>query len=319
MQTLPGSASTISGQTDTIFAVLIGLSLFFSVSVFATIIYFSIKYRRGAKVDRSNAPTHNLKLEAAWIGIPLVLAVGMFTWAATSYFNIANPPANALEIFVVGKQWMWKFQHPTGQSEISDLHVPLGRPVKLTMISEDVIHSFFVPAFRVKQDVMPGRYSTLWFQATQPGIYYLFCTQYCGADHSEMGGRIIVMEPDAYQQWLSGGTVAQVAGTPQGIALSLEGEQLFQASGCSACHVDEGKGVGPSLVGLFGSQVALDDGSSTLADDTYLRESILDPNRKIVAGYHGIMPTYRGQLSEDQVVQLIAYIKSLTGTQEVKR
>src|SRR5258708_31026287 len=318
MQTLPGNASTISGQTDTIFVVLIGLSVFFSLSVFTAIIYLSIKYRRGAKVDRSNPPTHNLKLEALWIGVPLVLALGLFTWAATSYFNIVNPPANALEIFVVGKQWMWKFQHPTGQSEIDDLHVPMGRPVKLTMISEDVIHSFFVLAFRVKQDVLPGRYTSLWFQATQPGIYYLFCTQYCGADHSEMGGRIIVLEPEAYQQWLSAGTVVQA---PQANAISLaaEGEQLFQASGCSACHVDEGKGVGPSLVGLYGSQVALDDSSSALADDTYLHESILDPNRKIVAGYHGIMPTYRDQLTEDQVVQLIAYIKSLPGTQEVKR
>src|SRR5579871_1071544 len=310
MQSLPGSASTISGQTDTIFAVLIGLSAFFALAVFIAITYFIIKYRRGAKVDRSNPPTHNLMLEVGWIGIPLVLALGMFTWAASSYFNIVNPPANSLEIFVVGKQWMWKFQHPTGQSEISDLHVPMGRPVKLTMISEDVIHSFFVPAFRVKQDVLPGRYTSLWFQATQPGIYYLFCTQYCGADHSEMGGRIIVMEPEAYQQWLtSGTTVVQAEGTPQAIGLSLaaEGEQLFQASGCSACHVDQGKGVGPSLVGLYGSQVAFDDGTSALADDTYLHQSILDPNRQIVAGYHGIMPTYRGQLTEDQVVQLIAY------------
>ncbi len=304
-------ASTEGVHVDTIFAVLVGLSTLIAVGVFTTIIYFIWKYRRGAAANRSNPPAQNTRLEFLWITILLVLGLIMFTWAASQYFNMANPPANALEIFVVGKQWMWKFEHPEGQSEISDLHVPVGRAVKLTMISQDVIHSFFIPDFRVKQDVLPGRYTSLWFQATTPGNYNINCTQYCGTDHSEMGGRVIAMDPQAYQQWLAGSGQISAA-QPVSFSLAEAGQKLFNASGCPACHTSNGaqQPVGPSLAGLYGSQVRLADGSNLTADESYLRNSILVPARQVVAGYKPIMPTYQGQLSEEQTLELIAYIKS---------
>ncbi len=322
MPSIPEQASTVAPQVDTLVLVLLGLALFFASAVFIAIVYLGIKYRVGAKkVDRSNPPAYNLKLEAAWIGVPLVLALGMFTWGARLYFNVETPPASAMQIYVVAKQWMWKFQHTEGQIEINQLHVPLGRPIKLVMISQDVIHSFFVPAFRVKQDVLPGRYTDLWFQATETGSYHLFCTQYCGTNHALMTGEVIVMDAAQYEAWLTGGNATQTppAAGPQTAAnaspasMAAAGQMLFVQFRCAGCHTPDGHGLGPSLVGLFGSQVKLNNGQTVVADEGYIRESILNPNAKIVAGYQPGMPSFQGQLSEEQLTDLIEFIKSQSG------
>jgi cytochrome c oxidase subunit 2 len=242
-------------------------------------------------------------LEITWTVIPLGIALVLFVWGAVLYFDLARPPAGALDVYVVGKQWMWRFQHAGGQREINELHVPLGRPVKLTMTSEDVIHSFYVPAFRVKNDVLPGRYTTVWFEPTKVGDFHIFCAEYCGTSHSLMGGRVVVMEPADYERWLSARAAAE--------ALPAAGEALSQKLGCTSCHLTEGGGRGPSLVGLYGKRVALADGKMVTADDTYLRESILNPQAKISRGWPAIMPTYQGQVSEEELAQLLSHIKAL--------
>jgi len=231
------------------------------------------------------------------------LTMVMFVWGAKLFFVIYHPPINSLEITVVAKQWMWKVQHPEGRLEIDELHVPVGRPIKLTMTSQDVIHDFFVPAFRVKKDVLPGRYTTVWFEATKAGEYHLFCSQYCGTQHSGMVGRIVVMEAPHYQTWLSGGTT--------GMSLAAAGEKLFQTLGCVSCHADNDTGRGPSLAGLFGKAIQLQGGKSVIADEAYIRESILEPQAKIVAGYPPIMPTFKGLISEEGILQILAYLKSV--------
>jgi cytochrome c oxidase subunit 2 len=249
-------------------------------------------------------PIHaSLALEIAWSVIPFGLTMIMFAWGANIFFKESRPPKDAMQIYVVAKQWMWKLQHMEGQREINELHIPVGRPVKLTMTSEDAIHSFFVPAFRTKQDVVPGRYSTTWFTATKPGKYHLFCAEYCGTKHSGMTGWIYAMEPQDYQAWLSGGRSFG--------SLAENGEKLFQDLACGNCHKADGSGRCPSLVGLFGRSVQLADGRFVNADEAYLRESILQPNAKIVAGYQPLMPTFQGQVTEEGVLELIEYIKSL--------
>jgi cytochrome c oxidase subunit 2 len=227
----------------------------------------------------------------------------MFVWGARLFFITFYPPTDALEINVVAKQWMWKVQHAEGRSEIDELHIPTGRPIKLIMTSQDVIHDFFVPAFRVKNDVLPGRYTTLWFEATKPGAYRLFCSQYCGTQHSGMIGHIIALEPAEFQTWLSGGAVA--------VSMATAGENLFRKLGCISCHAANDSGRGPSLVGLLGKAVHLQSGAAVTADENYIRESILEPQAKIVAGYPSIMPTFKGLISEDGIMQIIAYLKSL--------
>jgi cytochrome c oxidase subunit 2 len=231
----------------------------------------------------------------------------MFVWGAIIYFDIYNPPNDALEIGIVGRQWMWKAQHAEGQREINELHVPVGQAVKLTMTSEDVIHDVFLPAFRIKQDVLPGRYTTLWFQATKAGEYPLFCAQYCGTQHSGMVGRVVVLEPAEFEKWLSGGAT--------GVSMIDQGASLFKRFGCETCHGAGGTSQGPSLAGLFGKTVKLQEGTTVTADENYIRESILDPRAKIVAGYQPIMPTFKGLVSEEGLLQLIAYIKSLEGAE----
>jgi cytochrome c oxidase subunit II len=306
-------ATRHAAEVDTLFIVLLVLSGIVVVGVWATIIYFIAKYRRGRDADRTNPVETNNKLEITWTVIPLILSLSIFVWAARLFFEVHDVPPNALEVYVVGKQWMWKFQHTNGPSEINELHVPVGQPVKLIMTSQDVIHSLFIPAFRIKTDVLPGRYTTQWFQATMPGQYHLFCAEYCGTDHSKMGGAVIVMEPDDYQAWAgvpAGGAAA--GGTPApGGDLAATGQQLFQQIGCSGCHISQGGGAGPSLQGVFGSQVELQTGEKITADESYVHESILQPVAKVVKGYQPIMPSYEGQLSEDQLLALIAYIKSL--------
>jgi cytochrome c oxidase subunit 2 len=306
----PQQASTTAEPVDLLFFFLIGVSAFFAVLIFVLIAYFCIKYRRRPGHERSTPTTMNLRLEIAWTIIPLMVTVVMFVWGAKIFFNEYNPPAGAMEISVVGKQWMWKFQHPEGRREINELHVPRGRPIKLTMISEDVIHDFFVPAFRMKKDVLPGRYSMAWFQATKTGTYHLFCAQYCGTSHSKMGGWVYVMEPADYAQWLSG----VGAGEP----LAVVGGRLFQQLGCAACHTTQGTGRGPSLAGAFGEQVKLASGETALVNEDYIREMILRPGIKVVAGYQPIMPTFKGIVSEEGVQQLVAYIKSLDTKEGVK-
>ena len=301
----PEQASTIAAQTDKLLYFLFGVSLFFLVLIGATVVFFAVKYRRRSELDRPPRVSSPLALEVVWIVIPAGLTVMMFVWGASLYMQLKRPPADATQVFVVGKQWMWKIQHMEGVREINELHVPVGRPIKLTMTSEDVIHSFYVPAFRIKQDVLPGRYTTAWFQATKIGAYHLFCAQYCGTDHASMIGRIIVMEPTEYHAWLS---------SSPGLAVASIGEKLFEQLGCVACHrITTPRG--PWLIGLYDRPVRLQNGETVIADDTYLRESILDPQAKIVAGYEPIMPTYKGLVSEEGLLQLIAYIKSLQKTE----
>jgi cytochrome c oxidase subunit II len=299
----PPQASTLAGRVDELFFFLIGVSVFFLSLIFILIVVFAIKYRRRDDNERPPAILGNLRLEIAWTTIPLALTMVMFVWGAKVYFVTFYPPEDALEITVVAKQWMWKVQHPEGQSEIDELHVPAGRPVKLVMTSQDVIHDFFIPAFRVKKDVLPGRYSTVWFEATKPGSYQLFCAQYCGTQHSGMVGRIVVMEPTEFQAWLGGGSAT--------VSMAGAGEKLFQQLGCVSCHLPNDSGRGPSLVGLIGKKVPLQGGGSAVADETYIRESILNPQAKLTAGYQPIMPTFKGLISEDGLMQILAYVKSL--------
>ncbi len=297
----PPQASTYAGRVDALFFFLLAVSLFFIALIFILVIAFAITYRRRSPEERPGPIREPLALELAWTVIPLGLTVIMFIWGAQLFFFASRPPAAALEIAVVGKQWMWKFQHSEGPREIDELHVPVGRPVKLTMASEDVIHSFFVPAFRIKRDVVPGRYTTAWFEATQPGEYHLFCAQYCGTAHAGMMGRVVAMDPVAYERWLRGGA---------GLTPAAAGEVLFGRLGCATCHRADNTGRGPALAGVFGRPVRLQEGRTVMADEGYIRESILEPNAKIVTGYQAIMPTFKGLVSEEGLLQIIAYIKS---------
>lgn len=240
-----------------------------------------------------------------WSVIPFFVFMAIFAWGAVVYFKSRTPPRDSTEVYVVAKQWMWKLEHAEGQREINELHVPVGRDVKLIMTSQDVIHSFFVPAFRMKQDVVPGRYTVAWFRATKPGTYHLFCTQYCGTQHSGMIGSIIVQEPAQYEAWMSGGSTGP---------LSATGEKIFAELGCVTCHRTDSQGRGPNLQGVFGKPVQLEDGRSVMADENYIRECILDPGAKRVKGFQPIMPTFQGLVSEEQVNALVAYVKSLAQT-----
>jgi cytochrome c oxidase subunit 2 len=307
----PEQASTVAPEVDALYAYLWVITIFFSTVITLAIIYFAIRYRRRSASEVPRPRHGSMILEVTWTVIPLLIAMTIFVWAASIYFKVYRTPKQAMEVYVVGKQWMWKFQHQTGQREINELHVPLGARVKLTMTTEDVIHSLFVPAFRIKMDVVPGRYTQTWFEATKPGRFYLFCTEYCGTNHAGMNGYVEVMEPTAYQQWLAGGTGSESA--------SAQGQKLFQDRGCASCHtVEQGgrPGRGPNLFGIFGKQQPLQTGQSVAVDETYVRESILNPQAKLAAGYQPIMPTYQGQLNEEQVLQLIAYIRSLGAEQE---
>jgi len=303
----PERASAIARQGDPLFFFALAGSVFFSILIAGLIFYLGIRYRRRSPSEIGRPPSPGSRattvLEVTWSLVPLALMLFLFVWGARVYFAIARPPAGAAELTVIGKQWMWKIQHPEGNREINELHVPVGRAIKLTLTSEDVIHSFFLPEFRIKTDVLPGRYSTLWFQADRTGTYHLFCTQYCGAEHSRMIGRVIVMEPHEYQAWLSG--------ERRGRAPAASGEALFVSRACNTCHRQDTAARAPILAGLIGKRVALQDGRSVVADEGYVRESILNPQAKIVAGYQPIMPTFKGQLSEEEMLQLIDYVKTL--------
>ncbi len=304
---IPEQASTIAEGVDLLYYFLSAVSIFFSVLIFSVIFYFAIRYRRRSDTEIPKPIHGSTALEIIWSAIPFCIVMVMFGWGASLYFTNSRAPEGAMTINVVGKQWMWKLQHPEGQREINELHVPVGRPVRLVMTSEDVIHSFYVPAFRTKMDVLPGRYTTAWFQATKTGEFHLFCAEYCGNEHSLMIGKVIVMEPVAYEEWLSG------AGA--GESMAAIGERLFTELRCDSCHNPDGGGRGPSLEEVFGRTVALESGQSIVADESYIRESILNPRARVVAGFRPVMPTFQGQITEEQLLQLLAYIKSLSPEQ----
>ena len=295
------SASSLSPRMDALWWTMVFLCGAVAIGVFAVMWVFCIRYRRGRQIDRTLS-RGTTPIELTWTLVPLVIFLGVFGWSLFLYAREKNPPADAQTIYVVAKQWMWKVQHPNGIREINQLHVPLDVPVRLTMTSQDVIHSFYVPAFRVKQDVLPGRYTQLWFEATQLGTFPLFCTQYCGLDHSRMGGKVTVMRPQDYAHWLRG--------NGGDATLAARGAALFRSLGCSGCHGANASVHAPDLAGIYGRTVHLSGGSSVLADDVYIRDSILLPQKQIVAGYAPIMPSFQGQVSEDDLLELIAYLKS---------
>jgi cytochrome c oxidase subunit 2 len=301
----PPQASTIAGRVDDATLFVLAVCSCFALLIAALICYFGFKYHHSKAADRAHPVHVNVPIEIVWTGIPLLLAIVMFVWGARLFIDLHQAPANAIEINVVGKQWMWKIQHPQGRREINTLHVPLGQPVKLVMSSEDVIHSFFVPAFRVKQDVLPARYTTVWFEANQLGSFPFYCAQLCGTFHAEMIGTVIVMKPDAYNAWVVTPDSATAFGTPV-----ADGRALFGQYACASCHGVKDSGRGPSLTEIFGKTVTLQDGKNVKVDENYLRESILLPRAKIVAGYSPLMPTYEGQINNDQIQSLIAYLKS---------
>jgi cytochrome c oxidase subunit 2 len=306
---MPEAASAQAVQTDQIYFVLLALSGAIILLVAALILIFSIRFRRGSKAKRGAMPrVMSRQIEIGWTSATLFLALFIFWWASSSQLSALVSPKNALEIHVVAKQWMWKTQHSNGAREINELHVPLATPVRLVMTSEDVIHSFFVPAFRMKKDVLPGRYTETWFRPTKIGTFHLFCAEYCGTEHSRMTGRIVVMQIEDYAQWL--------AAQPQGDGLSKEGETIFRARGCSGCHSQISKVHAPSLDGVFGRKVPLADGRTVDADEAYLRDSMLKPRQDVAAGYEPIMPSYAGILTDGEIVSLTAYIRSLSQEEE---
>ena len=301
----PEQASSVAGDVDKLFIFLCVLTGTVSVLTFLVIFILAIKYRRTPDNELAQDYEPPKALEITWIVVPAVIFMGIFLWGAWLYFHLARVPDNALDIYATGKQWMWKFQHPSGQREINTLHVPVNRPVRITMASEDVIHSLFFPAFRTKMDVLPNRYRSMWFQATKTGRFHIFCAEYCGTLHSGMIGWVEVMEPSAYQRWLAGGAEG---------SLASQGEGLFQKYACNTCHTNDSTGRGPALTGVYGTDVMLNDNSIVKADDNYIRESILNPRAKVVKGFQPIMPTFQGQVNEEDLLKLLAYVKTLGTT-----
>jgi cytochrome c oxidase subunit 2 len=292
----------MAGNVDALYVFLLLISVMVSALIFTLILVFAIRFRRQKGVEAEQIEG-SLPLELTWSIMPLFVFLFIFGWGAVIFFQMRTPPKDASTIYVVAKQWMWKLEHEEGIREINSLHIPVGRNVKLIMTSQDVIHSFYVPAFRVKQDVVPGRYTTMWFKATKPGTYHLFCAEYCGTQHSGMIGEVVVMEAAQYQAWLAGGGAT---GT-----MASNGESLFQQLGCATCHRSDTQGRGPNLAGLFGKRVAISDGTTVVADEGYIRESILVPTAKIVSGFKPIMPPFQGLVTEEQLNALVAYVKSL--------
>jgi cytochrome c oxidase subunit 2 len=299
----PVSASTMAPRVDALYLFLIGVAGFFSLLIAGLIVFYAVRYRRRAPAEIGARIEGGMVLEITWSIIPLLITMVIFVWGASVFFAMSHPPDDTLNVYVVGKQWMWKFQHLNGQREINELHVPVGRAVKLIMTSEDVIHDVFVPAFRVKADVIPGRYTQIWFQPTRAGRYHLFCAEYCGTRHSGMVGEVVVMEPDEFEAWLGGGRSQS--------SLASAGARLFADLSCNTCHRPDTQSRGPSLDGVFRRTVAFEGGGSAVADEAYLREAIVNPAAKITAGYQPIMPTYQGVVTEEGLQQLVEYIKSL--------
>ena len=306
----PPEASKIAPEMDALYFFMVLVSLIGLTVVILLVTSFSIMYSK----KRNPVPTQiegSTLLEATWTIIPLGLFLIMFVWGALIYFRVYTPPANAMNIYVVGKQWMWKAEHPGGQHEINSLHIPANRAIQLTIISQDVFHSFSIPAFRVKREAIPGRYTSVWFEATTPGTYHLFCTQYCGTDHSHMIGDVVVMTPDDYKKWLNSST--------SGASLAQNGERLFASLSCAACHNGRPDARGPNLANVYGSKLTLANGESQLADEAFIRQAILNPSQHVTQGYAPIMPTYQGQISEDGVIALVEYIKNLNSDYRIQQ
>jgi cytochrome c oxidase subunit 2 len=311
---MPTAASTVAKDVDSLWGFVFWMSVFFFLLILGMMVVFSIRYRRRAgdeeKLDAG--PAHNKFLEALWIGIPVVLVIIIFAWGFRGYMKMRVVPSNALEVKVTGQKWFWSFEYPEGATTVNELIVPEGQPVKLLMSSQDVIHSFYVPAFRVKQDVLPNRYTVAWFEATAPGSYDLFCAEYCGTKHSEMLGKVKVLPHAEYTAWLE-----EAAFSGEGMTPVDYGQKLYSSKACITCHsIDGSPGNGPSFKGIFGHSAEMSDGSTIQVDENYIRESILTPRAKIVAGYQAIMPTYQGLLKDREIDALVAYIKSLGGTGE---
>jgi cytochrome c oxidase subunit II len=307
---LPPEASKIAPQMDALFFFMVLVSLIGLTIVILLVTSFSILYSKkrhpvAVQIEGSTV------LEATWTIIPLGLFLVMFVWGALIYFRVYTPPVNSMNIYVVGKQWMWKAEHPGGQHEINSLHIPTGKPIQLTLISQDVFHSFSIPAFRVKREAIPGRYTTVWFEATTPGTYHLFCTQYCGTNHSAMIGDVVVLSPEGYKKWLDEST--------SGMSLAQNGERLFASLSCAACHNTRPDARGPNLANVYGSKLTLSSGGTITADEAYLRESILNPSQHVTQGFAPIMPTYQGQISEEGVIALVEYIKNLNSDYRIQQ
>lgn len=300
----PEQASTLAPAVDNLYFFIVAVTAFFGIGTSIVVVAFAMKYRTNDPLAVGARIHGSIPLEIFWSVIPFIISVAIFAWATVVFFDIYRPPDQSLEIYATGKRWMWKFQHLDGKAEINELHVPMGRPVKITFTSEDVLHSLYFPAFRVKADAIPGRYSTVWFDATKTGSFHLFCAEYCGTRHSGMIGKVVVMEPAAYQAWLTGSTPAE--GT-----LASRGERLFSDLACNTCHLPDGSGRGPSLVNKFGGHEQLASGEQVTIDEAYLRESILRPQVKLVNGYQALMPTFQGLINEEGVMALIEHVKSL--------
>ena len=306
----PEQASNFSVQVDALYLFILGITIFFTMLVFLLVVIFGVKYRR----DKHPVPHQiegSVPLEIFWTAVPLGLAMVIFAWGAILFMQQMRPPRGALGVYGIGKQWMWKFQHPGGQREINQLHVPVGRPVRVTLISQDVLHGFYVPAFRTQMEAIPGRYTTAWFEPSKPGTYHLFCTEYCGTKHNGMVGEVVAMEPDDYQHWLrSTGAFG---------SLATEGQKVFARMGCVTCHRGDTQARGPNLFNLYGSQVRLQNAPGVIADEAYIRESILNPSAKIVYGYQNIMPTFQGQLNEEELIEIVEYVKSLDNAGQLQQ
>jgi len=298
----PEAASSYAGDIDAVYIFLIGVTVFFSTLISIALLWCMLRYRR-REGHQAQQIEGSLLLELSWSIVPLLICLFVFGWGAKIFYNVLTPPKDAMEFYVTGKQWMWRIQHPTGQREINQLHVPVGEKIVLKMISEDVNHSFWIPAFRVKADVVPGLYSSIWFEATKVGEYHLFCAEYCGTKHSKMGGQVVVMDPSDYQAWLDA--------EPAGVTPVEAGRLLFENLRCDTCHAAGSGQRGPDLAGRFGRSVTLADGQTMRFDEDYVRESMLEPTRRVSAGFQPVMPTYQGQVNEDQIQKIIAYLKSL--------
>jgi len=301
---IPNGETAHASSVDLVFAGLLVSAFLVLILLFFLLLRFAIHYRAGnTSADRDHRIKKSWKLEAAWTAATLFAFLVLFVWGARLYLDLYDVPDNAETIYVVGKQWMWKVEHPGGQREINELHIPANQTVRLIMSSQDVIHSFFIPAFRVKHDVLPGTSAEIWFNPRRPGVFHLFCAEYCGTDHSRMTGRIVVMQQPEFEQWLAR---QDVNGT-----LAAQGAGLFRQSGCGGCHGNGSTVRAPSLAGLYGKRVPLSDGTMEIADDKFIRDSILKPRARIAAGYEPLMPSYEGKLSEDEIVKIVAYVKSL--------
>ena len=298
----PPAASTVATHVDYLISAFTVLTLLLTVPIFLAITYFAIVYRQGRKANREHGSDHNVKVELSWMLIPFFLTLTFFAWGAQMFDTAKHPPGNALRIEAIGRQWMWKFQHPGGQGEINDLHVPSGQPVLINMISQDVIHSLYLPSFRVQMETLPNRYTQVWFTANRPGAYRMYCSEYCGTDHSVMNGQIFVLTPRDYERWLT------QAGSSQSLAAG--GKRLFASYGCTGCHGQASTVRAPVLAGLYGRPVPLDGGGTIIADDGYIRDKILNPDHNLIAGYKQVMPSFAGVIPEEELFQLIAYIKT---------